>query len=131
MDRARDGTLGGTGDPGTDRGVNPLTPEGTVAPALAPAATVSGGIPAIVSALRHAVGETGLYRAGRLLLELNQTQGFDCPGCAWPEPDHHRSVAEFCENGAKAIAEEATRRRVGPEFFSRWSVGELSRHERA
>ena len=127
MDRPREGTLGGTDDPGTDRGVDALTPEDTVAPALAPAATVAGGIPAIVGALRHAVGETGLYRAGRLLLELNQTQGFDCPGCAWPDPDHHRSVAEFCENGAKAIAEEATRRRVGPEFFSRWSVGDLSR----
>jgi molybdopterin-dependent oxidoreductase alpha subunit len=126
MDRARDGTPGESS--GADRGVQALTPEETVAPALGPAASVSGGIPAIVSALRHAVGETGLYRAGRLLLDLNQTQGFDCPGCAWPDPDHHRSVAEFCENGAKAIAEEATRRRVGPEFFSHWSVAELSRH---
>ena len=112
---------------GTDRGVDALTPETVEAPVLAPAATVAGGIPSIVSALRHAVGETGLYRAGRLLLDLNQAQGFDCPGCAWPDPDH-RSFAEFCENGAKAIAEEATRRRVGAEFFARWSVGELSRH---
>jgi len=112
---------------GTDRGVDALTPETVEAPVLAPAATVAGGIPSIVSALRHAVGETGLYRAGRLLLDLNQEQGFDCPGCAWPDPDH-RSFAEFCENGAKAIAEEATRRRVGAEFFARWSVGELSRH---
>jgi molybdopterin-dependent oxidoreductase alpha subunit len=129
MDRTRDGTPGdGTGGSETDRGVDALTPEQTESPTLAPAATVAGGIPAIVSALRHAVGETGLYRAGRLLLDLNQTQGFDCPGCAWPDPDHHRSVAEFCENGAKAIAEEATRRRVDPEFFARSSVGELSRH---
>jgi molybdopterin-dependent oxidoreductase alpha subunit len=128
MDRTRDGTLGdGTGGPGTDRGVDPLTPETTEVPTLAPAATVAGGIPAIVSALRHAVGETGVFRAGRLLLDLNQFQGYDCPGCAWPDPDQHRSVAEFCENGAKAIAEEATVRRVGPEFFSRWSVAELSR----
>ena len=129
MDRTRDDSSGGgTGGSGTDRGVDPLTPETTEAPALAPAATVAGGIPAIVSALRHAVGETGVFRAGRLLLDLNQMQGFDCPGCAWPDPDHHRSVAEFCENGAKAIAEEATRLRVGPEFFARWSVAELSRH---
>ncbi|HET9156950.1 MAG TPA: molybdopterin-dependent oxidoreductase, partial [Myxococcaceae bacterium] len=129
MDRPRDGTLGdGTGGSGADRGVDPLTPEETVVPALAPAATVAGGLPAIVSTLRRAIGETGLYRAGRLLLDLNQTEGFDCPGCAWPDPDHHRSVAEFCENGAKAIAEEATRRRVDPEFFARWNVGELSRH---
>src|SRR5690242_1135847 len=109
MDRRREGTLGGgTVGSRTDRGADPLTPETTEAPALAPAATVAGGIPAIVSALRHAVGETGVFRAGRLLLDLNQFQGFDCPGCAWPDPDQHRSVAEFCENGAKAIAEEAT-----------------------
>ena len=112
---------------GTDRGVDALTPETVEDPALAPAAAVAGGIPSIVSALRHAVGETGLIRAGRLLLDLNQAQGFDCPGCAWPDPDH-RSFAEFCENGAKAVAEEATRRRVGPEFFAGSSVGELSRH---
>src|SRR5262249_58479991 len=79
MDRTRDDSSGGgTGSSGTDRGVDPLTPETTEAPALAPAATVAGGIPAIVSTLRYAVGETGLYRAGRLLLDLNQTQGFDC-----------------------------------------------------
>jgi molybdopterin-dependent oxidoreductase alpha subunit len=128
MDRTRDDSSGdGASGSGTDRGVDPLTPETTETPALAPAATVAGGIPAIVSALRHAVGETGLFRAGRLLLDLNQFQGYDCPGCAWPDPDRHRSVAEFCENGAKAIAEEATVRRVGPEFFARWSVAELSR----
>src|SRR5262249_20238369 len=67
------------------------------------------------------------FRAGRLLLDLNQFQGFDCPGCAWPDPDRHRSFAEFCENGAKAIAEEGTRRRVDPEFFGRWTVEALSR----
>src|SRR5262249_19659434 len=125
MDRTRDGALGG--GPGTDRGVDPLTPETTEVPALAPAATVAGGIPAVVRALRHAGGGTRVFPAGRLLLDLNQFQGYDCPGCAWPDPDRHRSVAEFCENGAKAIAEEATRLRVGPEFFSRWSVAELSR----
>ncbi|HET6981139.1 MAG TPA: hypothetical protein VFI53_03315, partial [Myxococcaceae bacterium] len=90
MDRTRGDTLGGTFGSQTDRGVDPLTPEATETPALAPAPTVAGGIPAIVSALRHAVGETGLYRAGRLLLDLNQTRGFDCPGCAWPDPDQHR-----------------------------------------
>ena len=128
MDRTRDGSLGGgTGGSGSDRGVEALTPEQVDSPALAPVATVAGGIPAIVSALRHAVGEAGLFRAGRLLLDLNQVRGFDCPGCAWPDPDTHRSVAEFCENGAKAIAEEGTRRRVDPDFFARWSVGGLSR----
>ena len=128
MDRTHDGSLGGGTGPGeTDRGVEALTPERTEAPALAPVATVAGGIPAIVSALKHALGEAGALRGARLLLDLNQVQGFDCPGCAWPDPDHHRSVAEFCENGAKAIAEEGTRRRVDPGFFARWSVAELSR----
>jgi molybdopterin-dependent oxidoreductase alpha subunit len=59
-------------------------------------------------------------------LRINQTSGFDCPGCAWPEPDDHRALAEFCENGAKAVAEEATSLRIGPEFFAAHSVAELS-----
>src|SRR5690606_21975917 len=65
----------------------------------------------------------------RLLARVNQTDGFDCPGCAWPdpEPEQGRSVAEFCENGAKAIAEEGTSRRITPAFFSARSVEELSR----
>ena len=52
--------------------------------------------------------------------------GFDCPGCAWPEPDRERSHAEFCENGAKHVADEATTKRVTPEFFQQWSVADLS-----
>ncbi|HKR02650.1 MAG TPA: FdhF/YdeP family oxidoreductase, partial [Pyrinomonadaceae bacterium] len=63
----------------------------------------------------------------KTLLAVNQKDGFDCPGCAWPEPDGERSHAEFCENGAKAVAEEATLARVTPEFFREWSVSELSR----
>src|SRR5690606_32444195 len=59
------------------------------------------------------------------LARVNQPHGFDCPGCAWPEPGH-RSPAEFCENGAKAVAEEATLRRVTPEFFARHSISDLS-----
>jgi molybdopterin-dependent oxidoreductase alpha subunit len=58
---------------------------------------------------------------------VNRFDGFDCPGCAWPDPDGHRTIAEFCENGAKAVADEGTRKRAGPEFWSQWSVGELSR----
>ncbi|KYF56496.1 hypothetical protein BE04_29730, partial [Sorangium cellulosum] len=76
---------------------------------------------------RHAVGEMGVARAVRTLLHVNQGEGFDCPGCAWPEPEESRSAAEFCENGAKAVAEEATLRRVTPEFFRKHSVEELSR----
>jgi anaerobic selenocysteine-containing dehydrogenase len=61
-----------------------------------------------------------------LLREVNQFGGFDCPGCEWPEPDKERSVAEFCENGAKAIGEEATAARITADFFRSWSVAELT-----
>ena len=87
---------------------------------------VAGGLPAIASSMKHALGEAGVVRGARLLLRLNQVEGYDCPGCAWPDPDTHRGTFEFCENGAKAVAEEGTPLRVGPEFFARWSVGELS-----
>jgi len=60
------------------------------------------------------------------LLRLNQVDGYDCPGCAWPEPDGPRSAFEFCENGAKAAAEEGTSARATPELFARNSVAELS-----
>jgi molybdopterin-dependent oxidoreductase alpha subunit len=68
----------------------------------------------------------GAARTVRTLRLLNQREGFDCPGCAWPEPGDHRKLAEFCENGAKAVAEEATRRRVGPEFFAEHSIADLA-----
>jgi len=87
----------------------------------------AGGIPSITSALQHAIGEAGVVRGTKLLRDLNQFAGFDCPGCAWPDPDTHRSMAEFCENGAKAVAEEGTLKRVTPDFFRQWSVAELSR----
>jgi molybdopterin-dependent oxidoreductase alpha subunit len=90
-------------------------------------ATAAGGLPAVTSALAHVVGEVGLLRGAKLLLRVNQNAGFDCPGCAWPEPDRQRSIVEFCENGAKAIAEEGTRERIGPAFFAEYSVAELSR----
>src|SRR5437667_5784455 len=89
-------------------------------------ARVAGGLPAVVSGMKHALGEAGLIRGARLLRSLNPFDGYACPGCAWPYPDGERSLFEFCENGAKAIAEEGTPLRVGPEFFARYSVAELS-----
>ena len=56
---------------------------------------------------------------------VNQKNGFDCPGCAWPDPEHRTSF-EFCENGAKAVADEATKGKVGKSFFSKYSIQELS-----
>src|SRR6266852_4919425 len=109
------------------RGTRAQPPEDLVALSTRAPSAVAGGVPAIVSTLRRALGEAGLLRGVRLLRRLNQFEGYDCPGCAWPEPDDHRSAFEFCENGAKAIAEEGTRERVTPEFFARWPVAELSR----
>ena len=86
---------------------------------------VAAGIPAVTSSMKHVYGEVGVVEGTRLMTKINQFKGFDCPGCAWPDPDHHRSVAEFCENGAKAVAEEATTARADPAFFARHSVEEL------
>ncbi|MEV4239160.1 FdhF/YdeP family oxidoreductase [Nocardia sp. NPDC050408] len=88
--------------------------------------TQAAGVTAVTVALDRAVAEMGVLRTARTLTRVNQRHGFDCPGCAWPEPAGHRRPAEFCENGAKAVAEEATLRTVGPEFFARHSVRELA-----
>jgi len=88
-------------------------------------AKAAGVIPAIAAAVKSISSEMGLVRGVRTLLKINQAGGIDCPGCAWPEPDRERSHFEFCENGAKHVAEEATRKRITPEFFQQWSVAEL------
>ncbi len=85
----------------------------------------AAGLPAIGHTLRIAQQQMGVRRTALTLLKVNQKDGFDCPGCAWPEPDK-RHRAEFCENGAKAVAEEATLRRVTPEFFARHPVRDLA-----
>jgi molybdopterin-dependent oxidoreductase alpha subunit len=85
---------------------------------------VAGGVPAVISTTRHAVGEMGLARSLKTLAKVNQVGGFDCPGCAWPEPSD-RAHIEFCENGAKAVAEEATTARVKRELFATTSVAAL------
>jgi molybdopterin-dependent oxidoreductase alpha subunit len=87
----------------------------------------AGGIPAVVSALKHVLPEAGFVRGLKALGKINQKDGFDCPGCAWPDPDDERSgIAEYCENGAKAIAEEATLKKLDPEFFATHSIEELA-----
>jgi len=89
-------------------------------------AKVAGGVPAIVATLKTISNEMGLVRGVRTLLNINQTGGVDCPGCAWPEPDRERSHFEFCENGAKHVADEATTKRITAEFFKQWSVADLA-----
>ncbi|KQZ83086.1 hypothetical protein ASD56_12170 [Microbacterium sp. Root166] len=86
------------------------------------------GVPAVLHALQISQQQMGVGRSVQTLLRVNQKDGFDCPGCAWPEEDK-RHVAEFCENGAKAVAEEATQRRIGPEFFAAHSIDELRGHD--
>ena len=90
-------------------------------------ASAAGGAPAVTVALTTSVAQMGVARTVTTLLRVNQTTGFDCPGCAWPDPIGSRSKFEFCENGAKAIAEEATLARATPAFFAAHSVEELSR----
>lgn len=95
------------------------------APQVAQAQHSAAGIPAIGHSLRMAQQQMGVRRTALTLLRVNQKDGFDCPGCAWPEPEH-RHTAEFCENGAKAVAEEATLRRVTPDFFAAHPVADLA-----
>jgi molybdopterin-dependent oxidoreductase alpha subunit len=102
----------------------PLEP---VAPSVGPAAEVAGGVGALASTARHALGQMGMVRTVRTLARLNQKGGFDCQSCAWPDDDGERDVTAFCENGAKAVADEATLARATPEFFARHGVAELSR----
>src|SRR6266849_9482427 len=101
-------------------------PEESTPVRITPISRVAGGVPAVVEAIKHAWGEMGPVRGTRTLLKLNQTGGFDCPGCAWPEPDRERSHAEFCENGAKHVADEATTKRITAGFFREWSVADLA-----
>ncbi|MBK8150023.1 MAG: FdhF/YdeP family oxidoreductase [Acidobacteria bacterium] len=85
----------------------------------------AAGISAVVNATRVVLRQTGLIRGSKLLRALNQKGGIDCNSCAWADPEGERTHAEFCENGAKAIADEATTKRVTPEFFAKYSVEDL------
>jgi len=109
------------------RDVAATTPSESSPPSLSKPKDVAAGIPAVISSLAHGITRMGTLASLRNFTSVNRFDGFDCPGCAWPDPDGHRTIAEFCENGAKAVADEGTRKRAGPEFWSQWSVGELSR----
>ncbi len=84
------------------------------------------GLHAVVNSFYYAWGEAGLLRGTLPLLQVNQKNGVDCPGCAWPEHDDKRVVFDFCENGAKAIAHESDKRRITAEFFAKNSISHLS-----
>jgi molybdopterin-dependent oxidoreductase alpha subunit len=91
-----------------------------------PRKKAAAGLTAVAVALGHVREELGVLDGLKILQKLNQQDGFDCPGCAWPDPANRSHLGEYCENGVKAIAEEATERRVDREFFARHSVEELS-----
>ena len=92
---------------------------------LAPRPKTAAGLPAIYETLRFGLREMGPVRTIKTLLSINKKKGFDCQSCAWPSPDEGRKVAEFCENGAKAIADEATTKRLAAKFFRRHSLDDL------
>ncbi|HTN46141.1 MAG TPA: FdhF/YdeP family oxidoreductase [Flavipsychrobacter sp.] len=106
---------------------NPENPEILEQLKLTKPKEVAAGIPAVISSAKHILQEMDAVRGFRALLKLNQKEGFDCPGCAWPDPDDDRSaVAEYCENGAKAIAEEATTKALRADFFAANSLIQLA-----
>jgi molybdopterin-dependent oxidoreductase alpha subunit len=86
----------------------------------------AAGIPAIWNAMLYGIGEMGPIRSSGAFLKINQVTGFDCQSCAWPSPDQKRKVFEFCENGAKAVADESTKKRIEPDFFAQYSIADLA-----
>ena len=91
------------------------------------AAHAAAGVTAVAVTMRRAIGQMGPLRAAQTLTKINQVDGFDCQGCAWPDPDAgHRHAAEFCENGAKAVAEEATKELLDRTFFEQHPVADLA-----
>ncbi|VIO77757.1 FdhF/YdeP family oxidoreductase [Bradyrhizobium ivorense] len=85
----------------------------------------AGGWGALKALSAHLIEQRIPVKGAATLGCMNQPEGFDCPGCAWPDPKHTSSF-EFCENGAKAVAWEATAKRCTPEFFAAHTVTELS-----
>jgi molybdopterin-dependent oxidoreductase alpha subunit len=93
---------------------------------VTPPKTWAVGVPAVANAVRYSLSQTSVRRTALTLLNINQPEGFDCPGCAWPDPDtKHRHRNEYCENGAKHANDEATSRRVTADFFRQHSIAEL------
>lgn len=89
-------------------------------------ASYAAGVPGVKAALQHSFKEMGALEALSTLSKMNQKDGFDCPGCAWPDPEVPSKLGEYCENGAKALAEEATYEKADADFFKTHSVEEIS-----
>ena len=107
------------------KGVSATTPADNNTLKIKKVKSVAAGIPAATSSILHGLKKMGSINTVKTLTTVNQPEGFDCPGCAWPDPKHS-SAFEFCENGAKAVADEAMKGGVNPDFFSKYTVQELS-----
>src|SRR5438552_810024 len=103
-------------------------PEETKGPAQREPHRVAAGMPALTQSLKFTLRETGFTRGIGTWLKVNKKDGFDCQSCAWPSPDDHRHVFEFCENGVKALTSEATRKQIGAEFFREHSIADFRKH---
>lgn len=87
----------------------------------------AAGLTAVISSLKSVYDEAGISRGAKALKNLNQKGGFDCPSCAWPDPDDERAgYAEYCENGARAVAEEITLKKLDADFFEQHSISEMA-----
>ena len=102
-----------------------LTPVDQSKLTLSSTKVTAAGIPAVISSAVHSMKKMGVGKTVKTLRMVNQKEGFDCPGCAWPDPEH-RSSFEFCENGAKAVADEAMKANVNADFFAKYSIAELA-----
>jgi molybdopterin-dependent oxidoreductase alpha subunit len=102
---------------------NPLTLDKV---RIGKASEEAAGIPAIWNTMLYGIGDMGPIRSSEAFLKINHVTGFDCQSCAWPSPDKKRKIFEFCENGAKAVSDESTGKRITPEFFARYSIADLA-----
>src|SRR5215469_1288069 len=93
---------------------------------VGPASEEAAGIPAIWNTMLYGIGKMGPIRSAEAFLKINHVTGFDCQSCAWPSPDKKRKIFEFCENGAKAVSDESTKKRITPEFFAQHSIEDLA-----
>ncbi|RPG72213.1 MAG: hypothetical protein CBD52_003005 [Euryarchaeota archaeon TMED192] len=108
------------------RGASRTGPTNSQRPTLSSVKEVAAGLPAVVSAWKHGIAKMGPLESAKTLSRANQHSGFDCPGCAWPDPAEP-SPFEYCENGAKAIADEATDKVIQDSFWKENSVLSLAR----
>src|SRR5437879_3990326 len=101
------------------------TPEEKSSPELRRPDRTAAGLHGLVESLKFTARETGFVRGIGDWLKINKKDGFDCQSCAWPNPDEDRHLFEFCENGVKALTSEATKKRIGLEFFREHSIADL------